>query len=179
MRAHEFLNETKMGEFTKDTFGADSMYPAEKKQKSQLDDAQNGLEVVEPALPNAYVIPDLQNNDYYELYRFSTAIARARGDKARDEDNDRGYDDKPDFDADSKWGDQQFVSSEFDDDLQDVVGTALKMIDKSGMKPVSTLDSHEMDDIGLDTPQYKEFEDYGFAKPVNFSKDEPNTGPLK
>jgi hypothetical protein len=30
------------------------------------------------ALPNTYVIPELKNNDFYDLYRFGVAIAAVR-----------------------------------------------------------------------------------------------------
>ena len=55
MRAHEFITE------------------------QRLDQVHDGLDVANKSLPNTYVIPELKNNDFYELYRFGVAIAAVRG----------------------------------------------------------------------------------------------------
>ena len=39
----------------------------------------NGLNLAAYALPDTYLIPELKNQDFYELYRFGLAIADVRG----------------------------------------------------------------------------------------------------
>jgi len=60
MRAHEFITEQK------------------------LSDVHDGLDVVSRSLPYTYVIPELKNQDFYDLYRFGLAIADVRGTSGAD-----------------------------------------------------------------------------------------------
>ena len=53
MRAKEFITET------------------------TLSKVHDGLDVVSMTLPNTYIIPELKNNDFYNLYRFGVALARS------------------------------------------------------------------------------------------------------
>jgi hypothetical protein len=125
MRAKEFITET------------------------TLSKVHDGLEVASVSLPNTYVIPDLKNNDFYELYRFGVAIAAVRGESGHD-DVQNGH--KPEFRAETSWGEQQVVSSEFDRDIGNTIDQALKKVGKSGKKSVSSSGSIEMDDTLTQSP---------------------------
>ena len=125
MRAKEFITET------------------------TLSKVHDGLEVASVSLPNTYVIPDLKNNDFYELYRFGVAIAAVRGESGND-DVQNGH--KPEFRAETSWGEQQVVSSEFDRDIGKTIDQALKKVGKFGKKSVSASGSNEMDDTLTQSP---------------------------
>jgi hypothetical protein len=125
MRAKEFITET------------------------TLSKVHDGLEVASVSLPNTYVIPDLKNNDFYELYRFGVAIAAVRGESGHD-DVQNGH--KPEFRAETSWGEQQVVSSEFDRDIGKTIDQALKKVGKFGKKSVSASGSNEMDDTLTQSP---------------------------
>jgi hypothetical protein len=102
------------------------------------------------SLPNTYVIPELKNSDFYDLYRFGVAIAAVRGEGGSDDGVQNSY--KPDFRAESSWGEHQVVSSEFDKDIGKTIDQALHKVGKSGKKSVSTLGSDEMDDTLTQSP---------------------------
>lgn len=125
MRAKEFITET------------------------ALSKVHDGLDVASMSLPNTYVIPELKNSDFYDLYRFGVAIAAVRGESSTD-DVQNGY--KPDFRAESSWGEHQVVSSEFDKDIGKTIDQALKKVGKSGKKLASTPGSDEMDDTLTQSP---------------------------
>lgn len=125
MRAKEFITET------------------------ALSKVHDGLDLASMALPNTYVIPDLKNNDFYDLYRFGVAIAAVRGESG-DDNVQNGY--KPDFRAESSWGEHQVVSSEFDKNIGNTIDQALKKVGKSGKKMVSNPKSGEMDDTLTQSP---------------------------
>jgi hypothetical protein len=124
--------------------------------EQRLDQVHDGLEVASMALPNTYVIPELKNNDFYDLYRFGVAIAAVRGESGTD-NVQNGH--KPSFNAESSWGEQQVVSSEFDKDIGKTIDQALKKVGKSGKKMVSTPGSDEMDDTSTGSP-VKPFKGY-------------------
>ena len=124
--------------------------------EQRLDQVHDGLEVASMALPNTFVIPELKNNDFYDLYRFGVAIAAVRGESGTD-DVQNGH--KPNFNAESSWGEQQVVSSEFDKDIGKTIDQALKKVGKSGKKMVSTPSSDEMDDTSTGSPM-KPFKGY-------------------
>ena len=117
--------------------------------EQRLDQVHDGLEVAAKALPNTFVIPELKNNDFYDLYRFGVAIAAVRGESG-DDGVLNGF--EPTFNAESTWGEQQVVSSEFDEDLSKTIDQALKKVGKSGKKLVSTPSSDEMDDTVTGSP---------------------------
>jgi hypothetical protein len=117
--------------------------------ETSLSKVHDGLEVASVSLPNTYVIPDLKNNDFYELYRFGVAIAAVRGESGND-DVQNNY--KPEFRAETSWGEQQVVSSEFDRDIGKTIDQALKKVGKSGKKSVSAFGSNEMDDTLTQSP---------------------------
>ena len=106
----------------------------------------DGLSVASYALPNTYVIPELKNNDFYELYRFGVAIADVRGTSGPDDGVQNEF--KHDFKAESAWGENQVVSSEFDADIGQVIDQALKKVGKGGKKSVSTPGSDEIPNTG-------------------------------
>ena len=117
--------------------------------ETSLSKVHDGLDVASMSLPNTYVIPELKNNDFYDLYRFGVAIAAVRGESGND-DVQNGY--KPDFRAETSWGEQQIVSSEFDKDIGKTIDQALKKVGKSGKKSASTPGSDEMDDTLTQSP---------------------------
>ncbi len=117
--------------------------------ETSLSKVHDGLEVASVSLPNTYVIPDLKNNDFYELYRFGVAIAAVRGESGHD-DVQNGY--NPEFRAETSWGEQQVVSSEFDRDIGKTIDQALKKVGKFGKKSVSASGSIEMDDTLTQSP---------------------------
>jgi hypothetical protein len=126
MRAKEFITET------------------------ALNKVHDGLDVAAMSLPNTYVIPELKNSDFYDLYRFGVAIAAVRGEGGSDDGVQNSY--KPDFRAESSWGEHQVVSSEFDKDIGKTIDQALHKVGKSGKKSVSTPGSDEMDDTLTQSP---------------------------
>lgn len=118
MRAHEFITES----------------------------VTDGLNMAAYALPNTYVIPELKNNDFYQLYRFGVAIADVRGTSGPDDGVQNEF--KHDFKAESAWGENQVVSSEFDADIGQVIDKALAKVGKRGRKSVSTPGSDEIPNTG-------------------------------
>lgn len=116
--------------------------------EQKLDNAHDGLSVVAKSLPNTFIIPDLKNQDFYQLYRFGVAIAAVRGESGTD-DVQNGY--EPEFEAESGWGEHQIVSS-MDPEVGELIDKALSKIGKSGKKAVSTPTSDEMDDTLTQSP---------------------------
>lgn len=115
--------------------------------EQKLSDVHDGLEVAARALPYTYSIPDLKNQDFYQLYRFGVAIADVRGNQGTDDVNDF----KPEFRADTSWGENQIVSS-FDPNVGEVIDQALEKVNKSGKVAVSTPGSEEMVDTDTVSP---------------------------
>ena len=118
--------------------------------ETALSKVHDGLDVVAMSLPNTYVIPELKNNYFYDLYRFGVAIAAVRGESGTDDGVQNGF--EPDFRAESSWGEHQVISSEFDKDIGKTIDQALKKVGKSGKKSVSTPGSDEMDDTLTQSP---------------------------
>jgi hypothetical protein len=116
MRAKEFLTEQKMS------------------------DVHDLLDVAKFSLPNTFKMNNLQNQDFYEIYRFGVALAAVRGEKG---DQLNPY--KPEFHAESSWGENLVISS-FDPDLKDTIQKAAKKVNKSGITVISTPGSDEMSD---------------------------------
>lgn len=116
--------------------------------ETSLSKIHDGLDVAAMALPNTYVIPELKNSDFYDLYRFGVAIAAVRGESGNDHVQN-GF--KPNFEAESSWGEHQVVSS-FDPNVGELIDKALKKVHKSGKKMVSTPGSDEMDDTVTQSP---------------------------
>ena len=124
--------------------------------EQRLDQVHDGLDVASKALPNTYVIPELKNNDFYDLYRFGVAIAAVRGEQGSSDGVMDGH--EPEFRAESLWGEQQVVSS-FDPNVGKVIDKALAKVGKHGKKAVSTPASDEMDDTEFKSP-IKPFKGY-------------------
>jgi len=105
---------------------------------------------VAAALPAAYVIPALQNNDAYAQYRFGVALAAARGKKARAEEGDEA------FAPTSAWGENQVVIS-YGNDVADIIDDALEMVGlkASDKKLISTPTSEEANDVDTLSPVAK------------------------
>lgn len=123
--------------------------------ESKLEGAHDYLEMAAASLPYTYVIPELNNSDFYELYRFGIAVAAVRGESGND-DVQNGF--KPEFKAASSWGEHQVVSS-FDPNVGKVIDKALKKINKSGKKMVSSPGSDELTDTTKVSPM-KPFKGY-------------------
>lgn len=116
----------------------------------------DGLNIAAYSLTNTYVIPELKNNDFYELYRFGLAIADVRGQGGMDDGVQNGF--KHEFEAESTWGEHQVVTS-FDPNIGKVIDQALKKVHKSGKKLVSTTESDEVPNTGT-TSTLKPFKGY-------------------
>jgi hypothetical protein len=106
--------------------------------------ATDGLSMVAHSLPATYIIPDLKNNDFYELYRFGLAIADTRGNGGND-DVQNGF--KHEFKAESTWGEHQVVVS-WDPNIEQVIDQSLSKVNKRGKKLVSTKTSDEIPNTG-------------------------------
>lgn len=117
--------------------------------ETALNKVHDGLDVASMSLPNTYVIPELKNSDFYDLYRFGVAIAAVRGEQGESDGVMNG--DEPKFRATSAWGEHQVVSS-FDPNIGKVIDKALSKVHKSGKKMVSTPGSEEMDDTLTQSP---------------------------
>ena len=111
-----------------------------------IESVTDGLSVASYALPNTYVIPELKNNDFYQLYRFGVAIADVRGTSGPDDGVQNEF--KHDFKAETTWGENQVVSSEFDSDIGNIIDQALAKVGKRGKKSVSTPGSDEIPNTG-------------------------------
>lgn len=126
MRAREFIPEGRTGSFTHDV----------------------GL-----ALPGAFKIPALKNQDPYLQYRFGVAIAGAKGAAARAKDG------VPPFDGrESVFGENEIVVS-YDPEAETWIKDALKSM---GMPP--------SDAIRIGTQASEEAPDVVKASPINSFK---------
>lgn len=119
-----------------------------------MDEIHDLLDVVKFSLPYTYKLTQLQNQDFYDIYRFGVAVAAVRG-----EEGEQINPYKPEFHAESSWGENQVITS-FDPNLKNVISKALKKVKKSGMKVVSTPGSDEMGDTQKNSI-LKPFEGYG------------------
>lgn len=119
-----------------------------------LADVHDGLDVAAKSLPYTYVIPELKNQDFYEIYRFGVALADVRGTHIQDGVNNF----KPKFKPESSWGENQIVSS-FDPNIGKVIDKALAKVQKNNKIAVSTPGSQEFDDTLTQSP-IKPFKGY-------------------
>lgn len=124
-------------------------------KEQKLLGVHDALEIANKALPNTFMIPSLKNQDFYELYRFGVAIADVRGETNKYDDKNEF---KPEFRAESSWGEHQVVSS-MDPDIGNVIDQALTKVNKHGKKAVSTPGSEEMEDTHTGSP-IKPFKGY-------------------
>jgi hypothetical protein len=107
----------------------------------------NGLSVASFSLPNTYIMPELKNSDFYELYRFGLAIAAVRGEGGQDDGVQNKFKNK--FEAVSAWGEHQIVSSEFDEELSGMIDKALKKVGKSSKILTGTTASNEIPNTSI------------------------------
>lgn len=120
-------------------------------------DTENGLELAKRPLPYTYVIPELTNQDFYEIYRFGLAIASVRGDGGQEDGvQNKKYQEK--FEPQSSWGEHEVVTS-YDPNIGKVIDQALKKVNKRGKKLVSTPVSQEQQDVEHISP-IKPFKGY-------------------
>jgi len=99
------------------------------------------------ALPGAWKIPALKNQDPYLQYRFGVAIAGAKGAAQRAKDG------VPNFEEDNIFGENEFVVS-YDPHTIDYIRDALRAM---GLPPsdavqVATMASEEMPDVDKVSP---------------------------
>ena len=99
------------------------------------------------ALPGAWKIPALKNQDPYLQYRFGVAIAGAKGAAQR------AKDDVPTFEQDSVFGENEFVVS-YDPHTGEYIRDALKAMGLPGSDAiqVATMASEEMPDVVKRSP---------------------------
>lgn len=128
MRAREFVTEARTGTITRDV----------------------GL-----ALPGAFKIPRLQNNDPYKQYRFGVAIAGAKGAAQRAQDH------VPEFDGpESVFGEDLIVVS-YDPHVKKYIDDALHSMNMpaSDAVQIGTMASEEAPDVDRVSP-IKAFKGY-------------------
>ena len=99
------------------------------------------------ALPGAWKIPALKNQDPYLQYRFGVALAGAKGAAQRKADN------VPKFEQDNIFGENEFVVS-YDPHTGEYIRDALQAM---GLAPsdaiqVATMASEEMPDVVKHSP---------------------------
>ena len=99
------------------------------------------------ALPGAWKIPALKNQDPYLQYRFGVAIAGAKGAAQRKQDG------VPAFEPDTVFGENEFVVS-YDPHTGEYIRDALQAMGMSGNDAVqvATMASEEMPDIVKRSP---------------------------
>ena len=121
MRAREFVSESRVGSIAPD---------------------------VGRALPGAFKIPALKNQDPYLQYRFGVAIAGAKGAAQRAQDS------VPDFDGrESVFGENEIVIS-YDPHVVDYIHDALKSMGMpaSDAVQIGTMTSDEAQDVEATSP---------------------------
>lgn len=124
--------------------------------EQELKDVHDGLDVAFMSLPYTYMIPELSNSNFYDIYRFGVAIAAVRGEGGADDNvQDKN---RPKFRPESKWGKHPTVSS-FDPNVGKVIDKALTKVNKHGKESVSSPGSEEMDDTNRGSP-VKPFKGY-------------------
>jgi len=121
MRASEFVTEGRTGTITRDV----------------------GL-----ALPGAFKIPKLQNNDPYLQYRFGVAIAGAKGAAQR------AKDDVPPFDGPSSVFGEDMVIVSYDPHVKTYIDDALHAMNmpSSDAVQIGTMASEEAPDVDKVSP---------------------------
>ena len=121
MRAKEFINESREGSIEDD---------------------------VAEAIPAAYVIPALPNQDPYKQYRFGVAMANARANKANDTVIDKNK-----FKSQSPWGENAIVVS-YSNTTKDIIDDALEQVGLSSKdkKQITSTGSNETKDVNRSSP---------------------------
>jgi hypothetical protein len=106
------------------------------------------------ALPGAWKIPKLQNQDPYLQYRFGVALAGAKGAKQRAEDG------VPPFEQDKTFGENMIIVS-YDPNVKTYIDDALHSMGmpSSDAVQIGTLASEEMPEVDKRSP-VKAFKGY-------------------
>jgi hypothetical protein len=125
MRAHEFITESTQEKLMPDQAGA---------------------------LPATYIIPELPNQDPYLQYRFSVAIAGAKGAEKRKQDGVSS------MSREGPFGESEIVVS-YGHDVGPYIDDALKAMGMKGKRRVSTPTSDETSDVTKTSPM-KPFKGY-------------------
>lgn len=123
--------------------------------EQQLSDVHDALDVSALSLPYTYMMPELNNSNFYDIYRFGVAIAAVRGESGNDTVQDQH---RPEFRASSQWG-QHLIVSSFDPNVGKVLDKALSKTHHKGKVAVSTPGSEEMKDTYTGSP-VKPFKGY-------------------
>ena len=99
------------------------------------------------ALPGAFKIPKLQNQDPYLQYRFGVAIAGAKGAKQRAKDG------VPPFGDDNEFGENMIIVS-YDPHVKDYIDDALHSMGmpSSDAIQIGTMKSEEMPEVEKHSP---------------------------
>lgn len=99
---------------------------------------------VASAIPSAYVIPALPNQDPYKQYRFGIALANARSLKDKDKEK---------FQAQSSWGENAVVVS-YSGTTEEIIDSALKQVGlgPSSKKQIAKKGSRETSDVSTKSP---------------------------
>lgn len=124
--------------------------------EQELNDVHDGLDVAFLSLPYTYMIPELNNSNFYDIYRFGVAIAAVRG-EGGSEDNVQDKN-RPKFRPESKLGKHPTVGS-LDPNVGKLIDKALAKVDRHGKIAVSSHDSEEMKDTSKVSP-IKAFKGY-------------------
>jgi hypothetical protein len=112
---------------------------------------QNNLpDRITKPMPATWVIPELQNQNAYLQYRFAVALAGARATRNGD---------IPKMDKESVWGENQLVSGYMHTGVEEDIDFALGEMGLSGKILVTSQDSEETPDTGIDSP-LKAFKGY-------------------
>jgi hypothetical protein len=104
------------------------------------------------ALPATYIIPELPNQDPYLQYRFSVAIAGAKGAEKRKQDGVSS------MSREGPFGESEIVVS-YGHDVGPYIDDALKTMGMKGKRMVSTPNSDETSDVTKTSPM-KPFKGY-------------------
>ncbi len=102
------------------------------------------------AIPAAFVIPKLPNQDPYKQYRFGLALANARSRKAKENEG------LEEFSAESPWGENAIVVS-YSNTTKDIIDDALKAVglNSKDKKQITTSKSEEDYDVNNQSPVAK------------------------
>ena len=126
--------------------------------EQELSKVHDALDIAALALPYTYMMPEINNSNFYDIYRFGVALAAVRGESNDDDGVHQNKQQTPNFRPETKWGPNLIVSS-FDPDVGDLIDKALKKVQKHGKISVSSKCIHEMKDTNNTYP-VKSFKGY-------------------
>jgi len=117
--------------------------------EQELQDVHSNLDILNLALQNGYVIPELSNSNFYQIYRFGVAVAAVRGEQGSEDQVQQK--DRPEFKAVNLMGTHPSVSSP-DPNVGKLIDKALAKVGKHGKIQISTENSQEMKDTYKTSP---------------------------